>query len=256
MTPTEFEHIAKQVEQLTDNICLHLMGEPLLHPNIEEILKIANIYNLNVNLTTNGTLLKQNLNLFLKNNIRKISISLHSYEANKQILSLENYLQDIFDTCKQINNKTNTIIEFRLWNNSKKYQAKNTLNNKIIHSINDYFNSNLQIQDNKNNYTINDNIFLCFDNVFEWPINTTTATKEPCKFCYGLRTHFGILCDGTVVPCCLDSEGKIALGNIFKNHFNEILSCERANNIYNGFTNRNITEDFCKTCTYAKRFDK
>ena len=256
MTTQQFEYIAKQVSPLTDNICLHLMGEPLLHPNLEKILTTAKQNNLNVNLTTNGTLLKQNLNLLQKGLLRKISISLHSFEANKNKLSLEQYLNDILETCSIINKNSKTFIEFRLWNNSNNLNTKNSLNKKIIAIICNYFNTEIQLQNNIKNYTIKHNIFLGFDNVFDWPIKTVNTENNSCKFCYGLRSHFGILCDGTVVPCCLDSEGKIALGNIFKKNINEILSCERANNIYSGFTNRNITEKFCLTCTFAKRFDK
>lgn len=253
MSTENFKYIINQISPLTDSICLHLMGEPLMHPNLEQILQIATDNHLNINLTTNGTLLKQNTSLLLKGQCRKISISLHSYQANKQLLSLEQYLNDILQTCTQIINNTNTIIEFRLWNNGAN---NNNLNNKIIEIICSYFNSKIVVSDNQKNYTITDNVFLGFENKFDWPITTQTTEQNSCKFCYGLRTHFGILCDGTVVPCCLDSEGKIALGNIFKQDINEILSCKRAQNIYNGFTNRNITEKFCQTCTYAKRFDK
>lgn len=252
----EFLHIVKQITPLTDCICLHVMGEPLLHPQLEELLIIAKQHGLNINLTTNGTLLKQNINLLVKGYFKKISISLHSYEANSQQLSLNTYLQNILDTCTKIINNCNTIIEFRLWNNSNNTTAKNLLNTSIINTLCAHFNTKIDIKPNIKNYTLSNNVFVGFDNVFNWPIDTQNTQKNSCKFCYGLRTHFAILCDGTVVPCCLDSEGKIPLGNIFTQNVNEILSCPRAQNIYNGFTNRNITENFCKTCTYAKRFDK
>lgn len=253
MATKQFEYVAKQISPLTDTICLHLMGEPLLHPNLNDILKIAEQYNLNVNLTTNGTLLKQNCNLLLNNKIRKISVSLHSFEANKQNICLSEYLSNVIETCSLLNQKTNTIIEFRLWNNN---QNLNQLNETIINTLCNYFNTNIILQKNVKNYTIIENVFLGFEDVFEWPINTTNKNKDDCKFCYALKTHFGILCDGTVVPCCLDSEGRLALGNIFKQDINEILSCQRAKDLRKGFANRNINESFCKTCSYAKRFDK
>ncbi|MGN1221956.1 MAG: radical SAM/SPASM domain-containing protein [Christensenellales bacterium] len=254
MTTQQFEYVAKQISPLTDNICLHLMGEPLLHPNLNDILKTAEQYNLNVNLTTNGTLLKQNCNLLLSNKIRKISVSLHSFEANKQNISLSEYLSNVIETCSLLNKKTNTIIEFRLWNNNQ--NSNNKLNETIINTICKYFNANITLEKNVKNYTIKHNVFLGFEDVFEWPITTTNKTKDDCKFCYALKTHFGILCDGTVVPCCLDSEGRLALGNIFKQNINEILSCQRAKDLRKGFANRKINESFCKTCSYAKRFDK
>lgn len=75
-------------------------------------------------------------------------------------------------------------------------------------------------------------------------------------FCYGLRDQIGILVDGTVVPCCLDSEGNINLGNIFENSLGEILEDDRAKNIYDGFSRRCAVEDLCKRCGYAKRYKK
>ena len=102
--------------------------------------------------------------------------------------------------------------------------------------------------------SLNEKVYISFADVFEWPINTENKEKHSVKFCYGLRSHFGILCDGTVVACCLDSEGKLALGNIFKNNISDILNSPRAQNIYKGFTDRNTTEEFCKTCTYANKF--
>ena len=70
----------------------------------------------------------------------------------------------------------------------------------------------------------------------------------------GLRDQIGILCDGTVVPCCLDAEGSIALGNIFRQSLDEILNSERAKALYRGFSNRAPAEELCLRCGYAERF--
>ena len=254
MAIIEIDTITNEISPLTNTICLHLMGEPLLHPNIKEIFEICNKKNLNIYLTTNGTLIKQNLDLLKSGYVKRISISLHSFEANNNSNSLDNYLENVLYSCKEISDNSKTYIEFRLWNDTNAINAKNTLNKNIIEKINKIFGSNIITQNLQPKTRITDKIYINFANVFEWPINTENKEKNSIKFCYGLRSHFGILCDGTVVACCLDNEGKLALGNIFKSKISDILNTPRAINIYKGFTDRNITEEFCKTCTYANKF--
>lgn len=254
MTVDEFNIITDEISPITNTICLHLMGEPLLHPNIKEIFEICNKKNLNVYLTTNGTLLKQNLDLLKSGCAKRISVSLHSFEANTNSNSLDEYLEDVLLSCKEISDNSQTCIEFRLWNEDSNKKAKNTLNKNIVNKINKIFNTNLADQNLQCHISITDKIYISFADIFEWPINTENQEKNSVKFCYGLRSHFGILCDGTVVACCLDSEGKLALGNIFQSKIYDILNTPRAQNIYKGFTDRNTAEEFCKTCTYANKF--
>ena len=73
-------------------------------------------------------------------------------------------------------------------------------------------------------------------------------------FCYGLKDHFGVLCDGRVIPCCLDREGVIELGNIFTDDLNAVLHSDRAVALREGFKNRKATEKLCRKCGYARRF--
>ena len=254
MTVDEFDTITDKISHLTNTVCLHLMGEPLLHPNIKEIFEICNKKKLNVYLTTNGTLIKQNLHLLKTGCAKRISVSLHSFEANNNSNSLDEYLENILFSCKEISDNSQTYIELRLWNESNNKNAKNTLNNNIIEKINNTFNTNLDASNLQCHTSITDKIYISFADAFEWPITTENQEKNSIKFCYGLRSHFGILCDGTVVACCLDSEGKLALGNIFKSKISDILNTPRAQNIYKGFTDRNTSEEFCKTCTYANKF--
>ncbi len=254
MTMEEFDTITDEISPLTNTICLHLMGEPLLHPNIKEIFEICNKKGLNVYLTTNGTLIKQNLDLLKSGCSKKISVSLHSFEANNNSSSLNDYLEDVLFSCKEISDNSETYIEFRLWNENNNENALNTLNKDIIEKINEIFGTNLGDKNLDPHTSITNKIYISFANTFEWPINTENKERNCVKFCYGLRSHFGILCDGTVVACCLDSEGKLALGNIFESKIADILNTPRAQNIYKGFTDRNTTEEFCKTCTYANKF--
>ena len=76
------------------------------------------------------------------------------------------------------------------------------------------------------------------------------------EFCHGLRQQIAVLCDGTVVPCCLDSEGQLALGNLFSQPLEEILASPRARAIVDGFSRRTPSEALCRRCGYARRFTK
>lgn len=233
------------------------MGEPLLNPKLDEILQIANENNIKINLSTNGTLLKEKIDVLTNNKIHKLTISLHSYEANTHRQTLDEYLDNILFAVNILHKKNpDTIIEFRLWNEGD-LTNKNNLNAKILKKLCSTYNFSEQISAERKNWTLAPNIFLGFDNAFVWPVETIDKphTCKP-KFCQALRTHFGILCDGTVVPCCLDNNGKIKLGNIFEENIDKILSSDRAKNIYNGFSNRKTTEELCKNCQYTTKFDK
>ena len=74
-------------------------------------------------------------------------------------------------------------------------------------------------------------------------------------FCYGMLDHVGVLADGTVVPCCLDADGEITLGNIFESDLSEILASPRARAIADGFKHHQKVEPLCRRCGYSKRFD-
>ena len=66
----------------------------------------------------------------------------------------------------------------------------------------------------------------------------------------GCRTHIGILVDGTVVPCCLDSAGIINLGNVYKQDLNDIISSEIFNSLKKGFMENKKIHELCKKCNF------
>ena len=97
-------------------------------------------------------------------------------------------------------------------------------------------------------------VYLEYGEKFDWPdLSVEDGGKE--LFCYGLRDQIGVLCDGTVVPCCLDHEGDIALGNLLHQSMEEILSSPRALALYDGFSQREAVEPLCRRCGYARRFE-
>lgn len=256
----EFKIVLKKIKPYTKFIYFHLMGEPLLNPNLEEFLKIAHEEDFKVNITTNGTLLRSVKDILLKaKSLRQINISLHSFEANNKEISFEEYFNEVLAFIKEANESTDIITAMRLWNlDSYKIKGDNSLNDDIVEKIKDVFDYK---EDLKTILTydkrtkLKDNLYLNVADKFQWP-NMNIEPLGDTGFCHGLRDHFGILVDGTVVPCCLDGEGNMSLGNIYKKSLEEILKGDRSIKFYNGFSNRKKVEELCKRCGYSEMFAK
>ena len=245
MTLEEFEIVLNKIKDFTDYIYLHVKGEPLVHKDIIEFINKANEYNLKVNLTTNGVFFNKYAKELGKcSNLNKINFSLHC-EHNK-----ENYLEDIFDNIKYLP-KDITVI-YRLWTLKNNCLDENST--KIVDKIKSYYNLSTETVNkikNENNIKISSRIFVDKDNEFIWPEITN---HKSCGYCYGLNTHIAILVDGTVVPCCLDSNGVINLGNIYKDNLEDIINSDRYQNLLKSFRDRKPCEDLCKSCLFKERF--
>ena len=99
----EFRLLAGKLRPWTDYLYLHVLGEPLLHPQLAEILASAGELGFRVCLVTNGTLLAQRLGTLLAAPaLHKLSVSLHSFEANDALMPLETYLAAVWDGCARL----------------------------------------------------------------------------------------------------------------------------------------------------------
>ncbi|MBQ7810262.1 MAG: radical SAM protein [Clostridia bacterium] len=243
----EFKTAAKKLREFADFLYFHLLGEPLLHPDLAEFFSISEELDFKVNLTTNGTLLKEREDVLLNaKSLRKISISLHSYEVNSIGMSLDDYLKMCFDFCKKAA-ENKKIAVMRLWNKG----GFDSLNSEILEKMHKAFEG--EWQELYSGYKLCEYVFLEWGELFEWPDKKAEDIGSNHS-CYGLRDQIGVHSDGTVVPCCLDAEGTINLGNIFESDLEDILKSERAENLKKSFQTRNVTEDLCRRCGYAKRF--
>ena len=245
MSVDEFKIVVDKIKNYTDSVYLHVKGEPLLHTKLEEILKICSNNNIKVNITTNGTLLDKKKTLLLKYPIRQINVSLHS-ENN-----VSNYYESVFTTCDELSKKT-TII-YRIW--TLPSLRLDNLSTHIVDKIKKHYSLSNDIVDKiitDKNVKITDNIYLDKDYEFEWP--KITSLKSNVGTCLGTRSHIAVLSNGDVVPCCLDSEGIIKLGNIFHQELDEILNSELFQKINNGFKNKQVVCELCRSCTFRERF--
>lgn len=248
LTIEEFETILKKIADYTDYIYLHVKGEPLLHSKLEELLSLCKKYNKKVNITTNGTLLKERKDILSNSNcIRQLNISLHS-ENQK-----ENYLKEVLEITSELSSKMNIV--YRFWTLSNlKLDKKST---EIVGNISNYYELSTEIVEkikNEQNIKIKDHIYINKANQFIWPSLENEYYNET-GYCYGLKDQLGILSDGTIVICCLDGEGITNLGNIFTDDLNTILNSERVEKIIKGFQNRKVVEELCKHCSFKDKFD-
>ena len=246
MTQEELDILLPRLRPWTDFLYFHLMGEPLCHPQLESFLESAGKQGFKVILTTNGTLLQQQQSLLLRSEaLHKVNISLHAFEANDLAMPFETYLQQCFAFGKAAEGRK--LVVFRLWNQGGAEER----NADILAAMASYF-PKPWVQERKGT-RIGNRIYLEYGDKFDWPDLKAEYQGEQV-FCYGLRDQIGVLCDGTVVPCCLDHEGDLALGNLLETNLQEILDSDRAKAIYHGFQHRQATEALCRRCGYARRF--
>lgn len=159
-----------------------------------------------------------------------------------------NYFEDVFSTCTTLSK--NIPIVYRIWllDNYNLDKLSTTIVDKIIFYYNLDNSFKQKILDNKN-IKIVDNIYLDKDNKFNWPDNLENNLKKTGT-CLGTRSHIGILVDGTIIPCCLDSKGLLKLGNIFTDDLDEIFKSKKFLDIHNGFLNNKLTNNLCKNCSF------
>ena len=246
MSLEEFKILSARLRPHTDYLYFHLMGEPLLHPALEAFLAHAGALGFQVILTTNGTLLPAREELLLSASaLHKVNISLQSFEANERG-ELAPYLSACAGFAQRAND-AGMLCVLRLWNQN----GLDSLNGEIEALLARHFPK--PWPESRRSRKLAERVYLEPGERFDWPDLAGSDRGEPC-FCYGLRDQLGVLVDGTVVPCCLDHEGDIPLGNLFEQELVEIMSTEKARNIFNGFSQRKALEPLCRRCGYARRF--
>ena len=241
----EFCTILDKLQGQTEYIYYHLMGEPLTHPDLCQFIATATQKGFRSVITTNGTLLQDKGAPLITAKPHKVNISLHSFEESDGA-KFDDYLSQIADFADAAS-KAGIIICLRLWNKG----GNDAKNDKVLEFLHHRLDGDWAL--NTRGMRIRDKLHLEWGDRFSWP-DKSAPVQSDSVFCYGLKDHFGILCDGTVVPCCLDSEGVINLGNIFEQDIEQILLSPRAEAMAEGFRCRKATEDLCRRCGYATRF--
>ena len=246
MTMDEFAHIAASLRPITDYLYFHVMGEPLTHPLLPDFIRYATSLGFKCAVTTNGTLLPKAGKALIDSGVYKVNISVHSFEEGEDSQH-HNYLTDVLDFADE-SSAAGVLTVLRLWNRGH----DGGRNDKTLNLVKEKF-ADGEWREGSRGFRIRHKLHLEWGDRFEWP-DMSCNEGDSSVFCYGLSDHFGILVDGTVIPCCLDREGVINLGNIHEQSIEEILASERAKAILSGFKKRCATEELCRKCGYARRF--
>lgn len=251
LTLEEFDLLTSRLHGKVKFLYFHLMGEPLLHRHLPRFVSMARERGFIPVLTTNGTLLSRAGDVLLDARPHKVQISLHSHEGNG-LANPHAYISEVMDFSLRAA-RQGVIVVLRLWN-----EGGYDTGNKRLHELIAEYVPRPWLQ-RYDGWKLTDNLYLEYDGMFEWPDSDHDdyATEE--VFCYALRNQIGVLVDGSVVPCCLDHDGGISLGNLFTHTLDEILHSPRARAMYDGFTHHRAVEPLCRKCGYAavaKRFRK
>lgn len=247
MSPAAFSHILKQIRPFSDTIYLHVLGEPLLHPEFRELLEMAQGANFFIHITTNGTLLAKRMD-DLRGRIRQCNISLHSFHANPTQAD-EDYVQNCL-ACGDDLAQHQTYVSYRLWNAHN--GSLKPEDQQIAQILADHYHVSLS---DESHQRLAPRRFLHRENTFVWPTLELPVLKQTGT-CYGMRSHCAILVDGSVVPCCLDSEGTMTLGNVFQTAFAQIITQPRVESMRVNFQNGRMSESLCMHCSYRLRFTR
>jgi MoaA/NifB/PqqE/SkfB family radical SAM enzyme len=261
MTAEAFGQLAANLAGITKEVVLHLLGEPLSHPDLDGILKAAAAVALPVNIVTNGVLLTgERQDLVLRPIVRQISVSLQSYGNNFPDQDPTLYVERIKRfTDRALIERPDLYVNLRFWDleGSKNDETNhNQQLRSVIEKIYGFSWADVAVDvRRRKNHRLTGRLYLHFDSRFIWPdpANDVMQTKG---FCHGLTGHFGIHADGTVVPCCLDHNADMPLGNAFTQSIGEVLSSPRAVAIREGFARGELVEDLCKRCGYISRFNQ
>lgn len=245
VSPEVFSAILSRLRPFTKYLYLHVLGEPLLHPQLPRLISMAVDMGFEVNITTNGSLLSSRSDLPELNLVRQFNVSLHDGAENVVEECQKDYFLSAFEFAHK--HAEHSYISFRLWNQGA--DDVNEYNIRCLNSLQQYFKVTLPVDVlQKRNTKIADHIFLQNAARFSWPGEADNLAEE--HTCYALRDHIAVLSDGTVVPCCLDADGQLALGNLLTDDLTKMLSSEKAKLLLNGFRNHRAVMPICQHCGF------
>ncbi|WP_294955957.1 SPASM domain-containing protein [Sulfurovum sp.] len=253
-----FESVVVQLKPYTREIACHVVGDPLTLPNLSAYLDIIHKHRMKALLTTSGYFLKKHsYETLFHPCVKQINVSLNSYNKNETALSFEQYITPILDMCRaKLERNKELFINLRVWNLDE-MMSERTFNTVLFEKLSRTFSLPLDLEsiyrERPKSIRLENKILVHFDTYFEWPsLNNSVYGDGTCQ---GLQSHIAILAGGKVVPCCLDCDGIIELGDLKHHTLKEILSNSRTQNMIKGFNEGKAVEALCQKCSYKERFN-
>ncbi len=210
------EVIEQQAQHLS-YLQLYLQGEPFLHPELPEIIEIANQSNLYTSISTNAQHLStDNIKQLLDAGLHKIIISMDGftqdtygkYRVGGDVNKVKKVLEDLAKFKKQRKSRL-PFIELQC------LVFKH--NEHEIEALKDYAK-----QQSVNKFTLKRAQIYHAQRKTSWlPVNTKFSryneqgnAKTKSQACSRLWTTLVITWEGTVIPCCFDKDAHYAVSNL------------------------------------------
>ncbi|GAA8375704.1 radical SAM/SPASM domain-containing protein [Helicobacter pylori] len=243
-----FEKVCKEAAPLTPIITLHVLGDPCKLKNLNRYLNAAKRFSLKVDLVTSGAYL-HNFETLLQDAIYQISISLDAGLDNHNKLNQHRYIQKILEFCRYKCEKNSEVfLNLRIQDGTlDKHQ---NLINPLLESFECVSLEGLKSQGRARLFKKS---FLNIQKTFKWPnLNAQNPLNQESKipYCYGLIKQIAILSNGVVVPCCMDTQAHINLGDLNHTPLKDILNSQKAMAIKTHFLKGEALELLCKNCSY------
>ena len=128
MSLDEFDTVTDRLRGTTEYLYLHVMGEPLTHPDVAKMTRLATDKGFHVAITTNGTLLQKRGEEIVDAGVYKVNISVHSFEEGTREEYLS-YLDSCFDFADYAS-KCGVLVILRLWNKAQLLDTFSTSSSK------------------------------------------------------------------------------------------------------------------------------
>ena len=251
MSVDMFRMVASQAAEVANHIYLHVLGEPLMHPHLDQILSVAESLGLHVNITTNATFLRRQLPMLMRYPVRLVSVSVHDWSSNFSMSESESLMADVISCAEELSSKT--YVSFRLWNMDDSYSdndSEREFTLRMRHLLCEHFHKPYDEIKGLGSNRLSDNIFMQNDRRFSWPSDSNPVSMH--KHCLGVKQQLAVLCDGTIVPCCIDANGSMPLGNVCDMTLREALMTDRARRIVDDFNDNKAVESTCQHCGFHR----
>jgi radical SAM protein with 4Fe4S-binding SPASM domain len=253
-----FESVVMQAKAYTNEIACHVVGDPLTLSNLYDYLEILHKHGLKAMLTTSGYFLKKHsFETLFHPSVKQINISLNSFNKNDTSITFDQYMKPVLALCEaKLDRAEDIFINLRVWNLDE-IMSEHTFNKMLFQTLSSTFKRTLDLNNiyhtRPKSIRLASKVLVHFDNYFEWPsLNNKYYGDGTCQ---GLQSHIAILASGKVVPCCLDCDGVIELGDLHEDRLDNILRSKRAVNMIQGFKKGKAIETLCQKCSYKDRFN-
>ena len=237
MTFKTFKRLVDDVKSFKPNLVLHHSGESFVHKELFDFIRYAKKAGLRVSLTTNGTLVDKNDFEILDTGIDGINISLagvdkEDYANVRPGTEFDTLMENITALAK---NKLKRNLATKLTINvveTKFNRPKIPLFKKRIESINGIDGVIVRrLMDWGGTLDISKLHITPFWRSWAMYANKYFKLATKGTLCEAINDGGAILWNGTVVPCCIDFNGTMTLGNINEQKFLDIWNGEKSNQI-------------------------